>query len=109
VREAQRQFSHPISHRTPDYRMGKDGIDLFIPIKKLPNFRMQRDCKIQDEIDGNSLGNRCAQSGHSAIIATCINIDPLTAHFWNLFGTFCLGFNRTVIAGKWRARRDSNS
>ena len=58
--EAQRQFSHPISHRTPDYRMGKDGIDLLIPIKKRPNFRMQRDCKIQDEIDGNSLGNRCS-------------------------------------------------
>ena len=38
--------------------MGKDGIDLLIPIKKRPNFRMQRDCKIQDEIDGNSLGNR---------------------------------------------------
>jgi hypothetical protein len=39
--------------------MGKDGIDLLIAIKKRPNFRTQRDCKIQDEIDGNSLGNRC--------------------------------------------------
>ena len=36
--------------------MGKDGIDLLIAIKKRPNFRTQRDCKIQDEIDGNSLG-----------------------------------------------------
>jgi hypothetical protein len=38
--------------------MGKDGIDLLIAIKKRPNFRTQRDCKIQDEIEGNSLGNR---------------------------------------------------
>jgi hypothetical protein len=56
--EAHYQFSHPISHPTPHYRMGKDGIDLLITIKKRPNFRTQRDCKIQDEIDGNSLGNR---------------------------------------------------
>jgi hypothetical protein len=38
--------------------MGKDGIDLLIAIKKRPNFGTQRDCKIQDDIDGNSLGNR---------------------------------------------------
>jgi hypothetical protein len=38
--------------------MGKDGIDLVIAVKKRPNFRTQRDWKIQDEIDGNSLGNR---------------------------------------------------
>jgi hypothetical protein len=37
--------------------MGKDGIVLLIAIKKRPNFRTQRDWKIQDEIDGNSLGN----------------------------------------------------
>jgi hypothetical protein len=41
------------------FRMGKDGIDLLIDIKKRPNFQTQRDCKIQDEINGNSLGNRC--------------------------------------------------
>jgi hypothetical protein len=29
-----------------------------IAIKKRPIFRRQRDCKIQDDIDGNSLGNR---------------------------------------------------
>jgi hypothetical protein len=39
--------------------MGKDGIVLLIAIKKRPIFRRQRDCKIQDDIDGNSLGNRC--------------------------------------------------
>jgi hypothetical protein len=38
--------------------MGKDGIVLLIAIKKRPIFRRQRDCKIQDDIDGNSLGNR---------------------------------------------------
>jgi hypothetical protein len=59
VREGLPQFSHPISHRTPHYRMGKDGIVLLIAIKKRPIFRRQRDCKIQDDIDGNSLGNRC--------------------------------------------------
>jgi hypothetical protein len=58
VREGLPQFSHPISHRTPHYRMGKDGIVLLIAIKKRPIFRRQRDCKIQDDIDGNSLGNR---------------------------------------------------
>jgi hypothetical protein len=39
--------------------MGKDGVDWLIAIKKRPNFRTQRDRKIQDETDGNSLGNRC--------------------------------------------------
>jgi hypothetical protein len=58
VREGLPQFSHPISHRTPHYRMGKDGIVLLIAIKKRPIFRTQCYCKIQDEIDGNSLGNR---------------------------------------------------
>jgi hypothetical protein len=38
--------------------MGKDGIDLLMTISKRLNFRTQRECKIQDEIDGNSLGNR---------------------------------------------------
>ena len=57
MREGLPQFSHPISHRTPHYRMGKDGIVLLIAIKKRPIFRRQRDCKIQDDIDGNSLGN----------------------------------------------------
>jgi hypothetical protein len=38
--------------------MGKDGIVLLIAIKKRPILRRQRDCKIQDDIDGNSLGNR---------------------------------------------------
>ena len=58
MREGLPQFSHPISHRTPHYRMGKDGIVLLIAIKKRPIFRRQRDCKIRDDIDGNSLGNR---------------------------------------------------
>jgi len=56
----QRQFSHPISHRTPHYRMGKDSIRLLVAIDKCLNFRAQRDRKIQDRIDGNSLGNRCS-------------------------------------------------
>jgi hypothetical protein len=60
VREGLPQISHPISHRTPHYRMGKDSIRLLAAIKKRPNFRTQHDCKIQDEIDSNSLGNRCS-------------------------------------------------
>jgi hypothetical protein len=38
--------------------MGKGGIDFVIAINKRPNFRAQRNSKIQDEINGNSLGNR---------------------------------------------------
>ena len=38
--------------------MGKDGIRLLVAIEKRLNFRAQRDRKIQDRIDGNSLGNR---------------------------------------------------
>jgi hypothetical protein len=52
------RISHPISHRTPHYRMGKDSIRLLIAINKRLNFRTQRDSKIRAGIDGNSLGNR---------------------------------------------------
>jgi hypothetical protein len=40
--------------------MGKDSIHLLVAIEKRLNFQTQRDSKIQDEIDGNSLGNRCS-------------------------------------------------
>ena len=53
------RFSHPISHRTPEYRMGKDSIRLLVAINKRLNFRTQRDSKIRVGIDSNSLGNRC--------------------------------------------------
>ena len=58
--EAQCQFSHPISHPTPHYRMGEDSIRLLVATEKRLNFLTQRDRKIQDRIDGNSLGNRCS-------------------------------------------------
>ena len=54
------QFFHPISHRTPHYRTGKDSVCLLVAIKKRLNFQTQRDRKIQGKIDGNSLGNRCS-------------------------------------------------
>jgi hypothetical protein len=38
--------------------MGKAGIRLLAAINKRLNFWTQRDCTIQDEIDGSSLGNR---------------------------------------------------
>ena len=44
--------------RTPQYRMGKDGIDLLMTIKNRLNFWTQRDSKVQDRIDRNGLGNR---------------------------------------------------
>ena len=47
--------------------MGKDGIDWLIAIKKHPNFRTQHDCKIQDGIDGNSLGNRYSTCNNEVI------------------------------------------
>jgi hypothetical protein len=37
--------------------MGRDSIGLLVAIEKRPNFLTQRDRKIQDSIDGNSLGN----------------------------------------------------
>jgi hypothetical protein len=58
-RDMQCQFSHPISHRTPHYRMGIDSIRLLVAINKRPNFWTQRDSKIPAGIDSNSLGNRC--------------------------------------------------
>ena len=58
MREGLPQISHPISHRTPEYRMGKDSIRLLAAIKKRLNFQTQRDRKIQGKINSNSLGNR---------------------------------------------------
>jgi hypothetical protein len=47
--------------------MGKDSIRLLVAINKRLNFQTQRDSKIQDEIGGNSLGNRCRRvPGRSA-------------------------------------------
>jgi hypothetical protein len=60
VREGLPQISHPISHRTPEYRMGKDNIRLLAAIKKRLNFQTQRDSKIQDKMGCNGLGNRCS-------------------------------------------------
>jgi hypothetical protein len=60
VREGLPQISHPISHRTPEYRMGKDSIRLLVAINKRLNFPTQRDSKVQDRIDRNGLGNRCS-------------------------------------------------
>ena len=40
--------------------MGKDGTRLLVAINKRLNFLTQRDRKIQDRIDSNSLGNRCS-------------------------------------------------
>jgi hypothetical protein len=60
VREGLPQIFHPISHRTPEYRMGKDSIRLLAAIKKRLNFQTQRDRKIQGKINSNSLGNRCS-------------------------------------------------
>ena len=52
-------FSHPISHRTPHYRVGNGGIRRRAICQKRPYFWMKRNCTIQDNIGGNGLGNRC--------------------------------------------------
>ena len=65
MREGLPQISHPISHRTPEYRMGKDSIRLLAAIKKRLNFQTQRDRKIQGKINSNSLGNRLRFGGLS--------------------------------------------
>src|SRR5450759_4625731 len=51
-------FSHPISHRTPHYRVGNGGIRWMVISQKPLNFGMKRHCKIQDNMGGNGLGNR---------------------------------------------------
>ena len=52
-------FSHPISHRTPHYRVGNDGIGWLVIWQKRLNFGTKRNCKIQDNMGCNGLGNRC--------------------------------------------------
>ncbi len=52
-------ISHPISHRTPHYRVGNGVIGWLVIIQKRLNFRMKRNCTIQDSTAGNGLGNRC--------------------------------------------------
>ena len=51
-------FSHPISHRTPHYRVGNGGIRRVVINQKRLNFRMKRNRTIQDNMAGNGLGNR---------------------------------------------------
>jgi hypothetical protein len=51
-------FSHPISHRTPHYRVGNGVIGWLVISQKRLNFGMKRNCKIQDNMGGNGLGNR---------------------------------------------------
>ena len=52
-------FSHPISHRTPHYRVGNGGIRWMAISQKRLNFGMKRNCKIQGKMGCNGLGNRC--------------------------------------------------
>src|SRR5450759_3548730 len=53
-------FSHPISHRTPHYRVGNGGIRWMVISQKPLNFWIKRHCKIQDKMVCNGLGNRCS-------------------------------------------------
>ena len=53
------EFSHPISHRTPHYRVGNDRIGWMVISQKRLNFGMKRNCTIQDNMAGNGLGNLC--------------------------------------------------
>jgi hypothetical protein len=85
-----RSANFPTRFPTQLLTMGKDGIDLLIAIKKRPNLRTQRDCKIQDEIAGNSLGNRrpFAQEVPEGLFA--------------LFDCFCHAFKTDGRALYWR-------
>jgi hypothetical protein len=53
-------FSHPISHRTPQYRVGNGGIGWLATCQKPLNFGTKRNCKRQDKMGRNGLGNRCS-------------------------------------------------
>ena len=55
----QLRFSHPISHRTPHYRVGNGGIGWLVISQKRLNVWMKRNCKIQGKMGCNGLGNRC--------------------------------------------------
>jgi hypothetical protein len=52
------RFSHPISHRTPHYRVGNGGIRWMVISQKRPNFGIKRNCMIQAKMGCNGLGNR---------------------------------------------------
>ena len=53
-------FSHPISHRTPQYRVGNGEMKWLAASQKRPNFQTKPNCKIQDKMGCNGLGNRCS-------------------------------------------------
>jgi len=53
-------FSHPISHRTPHYRVGNGVIERQQPVKKAIFSGTERNCKIQGKMGCNGLGNRCS-------------------------------------------------
>jgi hypothetical protein len=53
-------FSHPISHRTPHYRVGNGGIGWMVISQKRLNFGTKWNYTIQDNTGGNGLGNRCS-------------------------------------------------
>jgi hypothetical protein len=53
-------FSHPISHRTPHYRVENGVIGWIAISQKRLNFGRKRDCKVQDNMGGNGLGSRCS-------------------------------------------------
>ena len=53
-------FPHPISHRTPHYRVGNDRIGWLVISQKRLNFWTKRNCTIQGKMGCNGLGNRCS-------------------------------------------------
>jgi hypothetical protein len=72
--------------------MGKDGIVLLIAIKKRPIFRRQRDCEIQDDIDGNSLGNRCCATRQFMVVVPRL----FSAEFEHIFSDLS-GFDTKCV------------
>jgi hypothetical protein len=58
--DAEHDFSHPISHRTPQYRVGNHGIGRFVIGQKCSYFRDKRHRTTQSNMDRNGLGNRCS-------------------------------------------------
>jgi hypothetical protein len=51
-------FSHPISHRTPHYRVGNGVIGWLVISQKRLIFWMKRYCTVQGKMGCNGLGNR---------------------------------------------------
>jgi hypothetical protein len=68
-------FPHPISHRTPHYRLGNGRIGSLVISQKRLNFRTKQNCTIQDNMAGNGLGNRRSRCCHMSKVPRSTSLE----------------------------------